>query len=193
MRCIILIFMLVLLPATFALSQVPDQPFQNLTVEISIKQIAYSPDGNLLAVAREEGLYLCDTQTWDEPCLLIKGSIRSVAFSPNGKMLAAGAGWKGEGDNWRVNWQETIYLWDLQNEKQTELKRPANSIQSVLSVCFSPDNQTLISGDIDGACFWSVDRREEIGQLPLGDSGQVYSLAYNHDGNMLAVGINHFF
>ena len=94
MRYIMLIFMLVLLQATFALSQIPDQPFQNLTVGISIKQIAYSPDGNLLAVACGDGLYLCDTRTWNEPRLLIEGPIRSVAFSPNGKMLAAGAGWK---------------------------------------------------------------------------------------------------
>jgi len=185
MKRIMLIFMLVLLQATFVLSQIPDQPFQTLKVGLSIKQIAYSPDGNLLATACGDGLYLCDTRTWDEPRLLIKGNILSAAFSPDGKMLAAGVGWQiGLPDDW----QETIYLWDLQNEKQTELKRRADIAQSVRSVCFSPDSQMLVSGDVEGVSFWDVERKVVIGQLPLGDSWPVYSLAYRHDGNMLAAG-----
>jgi len=185
MNRIILVFTLALLLADSSLSQIPDQPFQTLIVGLSIKQIAYSPDGDLLAAACGDGLYLCDTRTWDEPRLLIKGNILSVAFSPDGKMLAAGVGWQmGLPDDW----QETIYLWGLQNEKQTELKRRADIAQSVRSVCFSPNSQMLVSGDVEGVSFWDVERKEIIGQLPLGDSWPVYSLAYRHDGNMLAAG-----
>jgi WD40 repeat protein len=189
------IFMLILLQASFALSQIPDQPFQRLTVGSSIKQIAFSPDGDLLAIACEEGLYLCDTLTLDESRLFKSGNIESVAFSPDGRMLAAGANWRNglpddweDDPRWREDWQEIIYLWDLQNEKQTELEIEPDSVQSVLSVCFSPDSQTLVSGDADGIRFWNVENKVEIGQLPLWAFGQAYSLAYRRDGNMLAVG-----
>jgi len=187
MKRIILILILALLYATFALSQ----PFKNLIVGSPIEQMAYSPDSSLLAVASREGLYLCDIER-DELRLLIKGYIVSVAFSPDGKMLAAGADWQNglpddwqNDQHWRDDWQETIYIWDLQNEKQTELKRHAGSVQSVSSICFSSDSKTLISGDLDGVWFWSIDREQIIGQLALDN---VYSFAYRHDGNMLAVG-----
>jgi len=179
MRRIMPIFMLVLLQATFALSQMPDQPLQRLTVGSSVNQIAFSPDGNLLAVACEKGLYLCDTLTFDKPRLLKSGNIESVAFSPDGKMLAVG-------EHWQNGIQETVYLWDLQDEKQIELKRHTPLAYSTLAVCFSPDSQTLVSGDADGVLFWSVERKAEVASMPF--SPQVYSLAYRHDGNMLAIG-----
>jgi len=195
MKRSIALFILFLLQTTFVLSQAPDQPLQRLTIGSPINQIAFSPDGNFLAIACEKGLYLCDTRTWDNPRLFRSGNIESVAFSPNGRMLAAGANWRDglpddwEDDlRWQDDWQETIYLWDLQDEKQTELKIDSDAIQSVLAVCFSPDSQTLVSGDMDGIQFWSVERKVEIGQLPLATLGQVYSLAYRQDGNMVAVG-----
>ena len=181
MKCSAFIFILALLRVVPAISQVPDQPYRILDVGHPIglyntfgyPAIAYSPDGSLLAVATHDGLYLCDVSTWSEPRLLVEGHMLSVAFSQDGTMLAAGGH-----DN-------VVYLWDMQNENRTELRGHEDS---VLSVCFSPDSQTLASGGYEGnVLFWSIEHKKEIGQLLLRRDA-IYSLAYQHDGSMLAIG-----
>lgn len=184
MKYVALVLISVLLAVTSALSQIPAQPYRTIETGSPIgiynifghPAIAYSPDGILLAVATHDGLYLCDTSAWSEPRLLVGGHILSVAFSQDGTMLAAGG---------RDN---VVHLWDLKSEEHTELKGHEDS---VASVCFSPDSQTLASGGHEGnILFWSVENKEEIGQLLLRRDA-IYSLAYGHDGSMLAIGRYH--
>jgi len=169
-----LVLILVLSGTTSALSQILHQPYHYLEVRSPIEQIAYSPDGSLLAVASHEGLYVCDTYTWSEPRLLMEGYILSVAFSPDGMLLASGGR------------DKIVHLWELQSGNQVELKGHEGSI---LSVRFSPDSQAFVSGSRDDTVrFWSIEHKEEIGRLQLGEWGYAYSLAYRHDGRMLAIG-----
>lgn len=187
MKCVTFVLISVLLGATSALSQISAQPYRTIETGSPIgiynifghPSIAYSPDGELLAVATHDGLYLCDTSAWGEPRLLVGGHILSVAFSQDGAMLAAGG---------RDN---VVHLWDRQSEEHTELKGHEDS---VAAVCFSPDSQTLASSGQDITVrFWSVEHKEEIGLLslmPFREAG-VYSLEYRHDGSMLAIGAYH--
>ena len=56
-----------------------------------INEIAYSPDGALLAVASSIGVWLYDTNTYQEIELLTHTSgVYSVSFSPDGNTLATG-------------------------------------------------------------------------------------------------------
>ena len=62
----------------------------------SIHEIAYSPDGSMLAVAGSLGIWLYDTETLQELRLLgaDAGGVYSVSFSPDGQTLASGVGTK---------------------------------------------------------------------------------------------------
>ena len=58
-----------------------------------INEIAYSPDGNRLAVASRIGVWLYDTHTGAEVALFTghTDEVISVAFSPDSSMLASGS------------------------------------------------------------------------------------------------------
>ena len=69
-----------------------------------INEIAYSPDGSLLAVASSIGIWIYDTETYKELALLTghKFAVWSLSFSPDGQTLASGS------------FDETIRLWDIE-------------------------------------------------------------------------------
>ena len=65
--------------------------------------IAYSPDGDLLAVAGGIGIWIYDALTGAEIALLTGHTdpVNSVAFSPDGKTLVSGSG------------DQTVRLWNV--------------------------------------------------------------------------------
>jgi len=68
----------------------------------SVNEIAFSPDGKILAIASSIGVWLYDVKTFVEIGLLeTEEFVRSVAFSPDGSSLASGSG------------DGTIILWDM--------------------------------------------------------------------------------
>ncbi len=66
-----------------------------------IYQIQFSPDSTVLAVASSIGIWIYDTETYQEIALLAKhtDAVTSIAFSPDGKTLASGS------------WDGTVLLW----------------------------------------------------------------------------------
>jgi WD40 repeat protein len=67
-----------------------------------VNEIAFSPDGKILAIASSIGVWLYDVKTFVEIGLLeTEEFVRSVAFSPDGSSLASGSG------------DGTIILWDM--------------------------------------------------------------------------------
>ena len=70
--------------------RVPDAVIAHLAEE-PINDMAYSPEGELLAVASDSGIWLYDTVTHQEVARLVghNGLVNSISFSPDSTKLAS--------------------------------------------------------------------------------------------------------
>jgi len=164
------------------------QPLKKLNGHLkSLTSVAFSPDGKTLASGSEDNTtILWDVKTGKPIQTLNRHTdvVRSVAFSPDGKTLASG------GDDGKiilldVNTGETI------GEIQVEYTDPVFGVpvsSPVRSVAFSPDGETLASGDYNkNITLWDVKTGQPIQTLSR-HSDMVISIAFSPDGKTLASG-----
>ena len=138
-------------------------------------QIAFSPDGRLLAVATSIGLYLYDIPALSEVRFIAADAAPvSVAFAPDGRLLASGSP------------DKTIRLWDVQTGRL--VRTLAGHTDSVFSVAFAPDGRWLASGSTDTTVrLWDVPTGRLVCTLE-GHTSWVWSVAFAPDGYLLASG-----
>ena len=98
-----------------------------------INEIAYSPNGTLLAVASSIGIWIYDMETYKEVALLTghTGGVNSVSFSPDGNIIASGSN-----DN-------TVRLWNVRTG--AHIRTLTGHTGGVNSVAFSPDGNKIAS------------------------------------------------
>ena len=112
-----------------------------------VKNLAYSPDSTILAIASSTGTWLYDSNSGNELALLTKvgEGVNSIGFSHDGKTLAAACG------------NKLVRLWNV------ETRKPMHTFMGhrydIIGVSFSPDGTTLACwGDYD-LHIWDIEKR----------------------------------
>ena len=151
-----------------------------------INNVAFSPDGTVLASANEDNTIVlwdvANRQQIGKPLIGHNDNVYSVAFSPNGKTLVSGSA------------DKTIRLWNISDpESPIQMGVPITGHTGpVKSLAFSPDGRTLVSGSDDKTLIlWNVSNLNtpvQVGQPLIGHAGIVFSVAFSPDGKMLASG-----
>ena len=104
----------------------------------SISSLAYSPDGQTLAVAHEEqavSLWNVATHRVRRTVQVPYGAVNAVAISPDGDILATAVQ------------DGTVQLWSVATGERTAVLRGHGG--AVETVAFAPDGRTLASGSYD--------------------------------------------
>ena len=146
----------------------------------SDRAVAFSPDGQRLAVASGIGVWIYDVASSRELALLPTADVQSVAFSPDGTHLASLGGGYGQ----------EVMLWDI--ETQTPIATLSGHRLWVSSVAFSPDGTIAFRSRDEAVVLWDFETgnvatleeksgRESRWLLPL-------SVAFSRDGTVLASG-----
>lgn len=140
-----------------------------------IHQVAYSPDGTIVAVATQIGLWLYDVKNNNNKSSFLlphKCSVESIAFSPDGKFLATGSN-----DN-------LVRLWNVYTGK---LKNTfIGQSREISSVVFSSNGNKLVSTSIGNFNLWDVGSGTHIKTIRQFTTGNKSSISFIDNNLILA-------
>ena len=112
-----------------------------------ISAIAFSPDGNQLAMAnRDKSITICDTETGELQHILRDFPVDDVTYSPDGKTLAAvGSADKGTASEIRV--------WDFDSQQATNGVIPAGGVRHI---AYCADGKRVIAASDRSIYVWEI-------------------------------------
>ena len=136
--------------------------------------LAFAPDGKLLAVATSVGVVVTETGVPDATDVLSGSEFYAVTVdvSPDGAQVAAGG------------WDFSVRVWDIESDALLLESRDHGA--AVNAVAFSPDGSTLASaGDDSRVLLWDA---ENLNVLTVIDGlpAVIDRLAFSADGATLA-------
>ena len=142
-----------------------------------INDIAYSPEGNSLAVASNLGIWIYNAYTGEGVTLFkVPGGVNSVTFSASGNILASGG-----------VYGNTVRLWDIATgQQETIFDGHRDGIGGII---FSPDGRTIAGSDseVGEVQLWDVTTGRQ--KFKFKDHfGIVPGLAFSPDSQLIASG-----
>jgi WD40 repeat protein len=150
------------------------QERHHLDFKNGVRFHAFSPDGKtvVVTVGIDPGVQLWDVAA-GKLIRKLKAQTFRLTFSPDGKLLASA------GDN-------RIMLTDVQSGE--EIGRLEAKMDLAMSLAFTPDGKTLLSGNQDGKVrAWDVESKKLRRQLDA-HMWMIRDMALSHDGKTVAVG-----
>ena len=135
-----------------------------------IREIEYSPDSNILAVATTIGIWLYDTTTYQEITLLTEHNspISNIEFNPQGQTFAS------------AGQDNSIFLWDINTGTKVPLFGHISGFsRNILN--FSLDGNTLASGNKDTIILWDAitgEHKDTITGIP----NNISDFSFSPDG-----------
>jgi WD40 repeat protein/serine/threonine protein kinase/DNA-binding SARP family transcriptional activator len=153
-----------------------------------IHRLSFSPDGgSFLSVSDDRQVILWEANTGDVRFRFVgpTDTSNAVAFSPDGKQMAVGFGtfrFVAHGEYL----DNSIRVWDVANSQ--EQARLEGHGDAVVSIAFSSDGRSLLSGSIDTTVgLWDVSTGKLIHRLQ-GHASGVMSVAFSPDGHYAVSG-----
>ncbi|MDF1661230.1 MAG: protein kinase [Planctomycetota bacterium] len=167
------------------LKDIPGTPLwaRHLASEDKLTSVAFSPDGQSLAVTQTPGKFaksdgLTGVQQWSikgerRPSYLgHRGGTRDVAYHPAGRILAS------------VGKDLNVHLWDRQNAQLIAQWR-AHS-QPITRLCFSPDGKWLATAGRDKLVIvWDIQKKTAVHRF-RGHTSTIWCLAFDKKSRYLA-------
>ena len=165
-----------------------------------VLSVAFSADGRLALSggcdAHGTNPYYCGTgsmKLWDAATgkevrkfAARDTEVRAVAFSPDGGSVLSGGCREWDAKNGTTCIEGTVRLWDAASGEQ--LRSLRGHSERVMTVAFSPDGRTILSGSYDSTLKqWDAATGRELHTLSGHKSG-VYAAAFSPDGRMVLSG-----
>jgi WD40 repeat protein len=165
---------------SYVIAQTPDTGPYTLQQTLGrgmVRSVAWSPDGNVIAVGGVLGIWLYTPEL--EDIGLLKGHTKAVyglAFSPDSKRLAS------------ASHDMTVRIWDV--DAQTELHTMTGHTGLTVAVAWSPDGSMVASGSYDKTVrLWDADTGDLIRVL-AGHTGWVNRVLWSNDGSIFSASVD---
>ncbi len=211
---LIIVFSMVYIPLSFAQDhtqwELPEGTIARLG-KGRINHMKYSPDGTVFAVATTVGIWLYDTETYQETALLAHNNkgVARIVFNPEGSILSSGEHTKGitlwdvstqklmktfqegsrglyfssDGQTFAHASHKKIFLYDIVTGEDKHILKGDQDF--ITSIAFSPDGKTIASGSRDKTIYlWDVDTGTHKQTLE-GHPDEVTRVSFSPDGNTL--------
>lgn len=165
----------------------------------TVKSLAFSPDGKLLATYGSGGrISIRNAETGEEihrfeggvhiPAGLVSFCNDCIAFSPDGKLFAAGSfGKGGEGSK-----PGELRVWDAENGELLHVWKTKDSVQdgkdnaAIHGIAFSPESRRIAIACSDGDVWiWDV-ATKQVSEKLKGHRSKVRRVAFSPDGRTIA-------
>lgn len=150
-------------------------PHTTTTHDNTVRRIAYSPDGRLLASVGGKKLAVMDWATGRLQFVKNCGELMScVAWSPDGNQLAVGC------------WNDGIHLIDVNTGRLSVVME--GHLEDVYDVAYLADNRIISCGADGFVRIWDAKARTQLHAFQPDLDGILECLAVSKDGRRVAIG-----